>query len=166
MSINNEKGTVFLEMIPSFIIFFSVISFTLNFFIYAYSSTVLSLAAQEAGRITISSFRADVGQQAGMNYLKKYGIGHLIKNPSISVSVKKVPNLKDSVIEATANGDVSYTPLGTRFFEKDGVTSKTVRYYMERTFQENEYQFVINRYGWDIRGTCMMSSWGDEYDCY
>jgi len=46
--VKNQKGSVFLEMIPSFLIFFMIISFTINFFIYAYTNTILGLAAQEA----------------------------------------------------------------------------------------------------------------------
>jgi len=67
----NEKGCVFLEMIPAFIIFFAVISFTINFFIYSYSSTVLSLAAQEAGRGAVASFDKTIGKTEGENFIKR-----------------------------------------------------------------------------------------------
>jgi hypothetical protein len=163
--LSSQKGSVMLEMIISFMVFFAVISFSINFFIYAYSSTVLSLAAQEAGRITVSSFRTDVGSQAGLDYLKKFGVGNLIKNPTVNVSVSKMPQIKDSVIEATASGNITYITLGTVFFLKNGLISKTAKYYLESTFQSNERSYVVNKYGSDIRGECLMSDWGGGYDC-
>jgi Flp pilus assembly protein TadG len=59
-----------LEMIPSFLIFFAVVSFTVNFFIYSYSNTVLSMAAQEAGRGTVASFSTSVGLKTELRLLR------------------------------------------------------------------------------------------------
>jgi hypothetical protein len=166
--LSSQKGSVMLELIVSFLVFFAVISFTINFFVYAYSSTVLSLAAQEAGRITVSSFRPDVGRQAGLDYLKKFGVGNLIKNPTVDVSVKKMPQIENSVIEATASGNITYARFGAvhLLFSKYRLISKTATYYLELTFQSNEHDYVVNKYGSDIRGECLMSNWGDGYDCY
>jgi Flp pilus assembly protein TadG len=136
----NHKGSVMLEMIPSFLIFFAVVSFTVNFFIYSYSNTVLSMAAQEAGRGTVASFSTSVGKTQGERFISHYGVGSLIKSPSVSVTIKKVPGSggkdRHSVIQATASGHVSYTYLGTLFFEKNGFTSKTATYYLEYTMQD------------------------------
>lgn len=154
-----------LEMIVSFLVFFAVIAFTINFFIYAYSSTILSLAAQEAGRITVSSFRPEVGRQAGLNYLTRFGVGNLIKNPTLDVSISKSPQIKDSVIEATASGNIAYAHLGVKFFSNDGVITKKAKYYLELNFQATEYEYVVHKYGWDKRGQCVITNWGDRYDC-
>lgn len=131
----NEQGSVLLEMIPSFLIFFAVISFTINFFIYAYSNTILSLAAQEAGRGTVTSFSTSIGETEGQRFISHYGVGSLIKSPNVTVSIKKNQSIKSSVVEATASGDISYTYLGSRFFEHDGLSSKTVTYYLEYTLR-------------------------------
>jgi hypothetical protein len=149
-SMKNQRGSVFLEMIPSFIIFFMVASFIINFFIYAYTSTLLSLAAQEAGRETIYCLstvaheegRAKIrisslhyGEIAGKRYLENFGVGSLIKSPTINVVIKKDAISRDSVIEATASGTTNYAFLGSQFFTEDGVNSKTVTYYLEYSMQ-------------------------------
>ena len=137
-------------MIPSFLIFFMIISFTINFFIYAYTTTILSLAAQAAGAATITCLSADAhnqgsskvrtystnyGEVAGKRYIQNFGIGSLIESPTITIRIRRDAGTRDSVIEATATGRTNYAFLGSKLFTENGVNSKTVTYYLEYSMQ-------------------------------
>lgn len=130
----NEKGSIFLEMIPAFIVFFAVVSFSINFFIYAYSGTVLSMGAQEAARETVASFSTSAGQTQGLRYIKNYGVGNLIKNPTITVTVNNAVG-DNSTVTAAASGNVKYTYFGNKFFAQNGLTTKIAICYLEYTMQ-------------------------------